>query len=270
MKKYFMLCLLFVSGTMSAQINLNKLEGDLNKAEKVLNTPNTTTPAATTTPNTNTTTPTAQNSGAGLSSLSDADVVQGLKDALSQGATTASKSLNVVDGYYKNAKVKIPFPEDAVHVANELRTLGYGKKVDDFEMTLNRSAEQAAVEAAPIFKNAITSMNFNDAKSILVGSDTAATAYLRKNTFGSLFTTFTPHIQKAIGDNLVTSKWAELTSLYNKLPTTRKKVNTDLVAYTTNKALKGLFILVAEEEGRIRKDPVARTTDILKKVFGSL
>jgi hypothetical protein len=265
MKNYFILCLLFISGTVSAQIDFNKLEGDLNKAEKVLTTPSTTTTSpSTTTTNTNT------QSGAGLSSLTDGEVVQGLKDALAQGATKASQSLNVTDGYYKNLKVKIPFPEDAAHVANELRKLGYGKKVDDFEMTLNRSAEQAAVEAAPIFKNAITAMNFNDAKNILTGSDTAATAYLRKNTFGSLYTTFTPHIQKAMGNNLVTSKWTELTTLYNKLPTTRKKANTDLVAYTTSKALKGLFTLVAEEEGKIRKDPVARTTDILKKVFGSL
>jgi hypothetical protein len=262
MKNYFILCLIFISGTLSAQINLQKLEGDLNKAEKVLTTP-------VTTPTT-TTTNTSSKSGAGLSSLTDGEVIQGLKDALAQGATKASQSLNVTDGYYKNLKVKIPFPEDVKNVATELRSLGFGKKVDAFEQSLNRSAEQAAVEAAPIFKSAITSMNFSDAKSILTGSDTAATAYLRKNTFGALYTTFSPHIKTAIGNNLVASKWTELATIYNKLPTTKKKASTDLVAYTTNKALKGLFILVAEEEGKIRKDPVARTTDILKKVFGSL
>jgi hypothetical protein len=147
--------------------------------------------------------------------------------------------------------------------------MGYGKKVDEFEMLLNRSAEDAAKEAAPIFKNAVTSMSIADAKSILTGADTSATHYLRGSTYGNLFKAFTPHIDKALKARTVTAKWKDLTTIYNKLPTTKQKVNTDLVSFTTHKALKGLFMMVADEEINIRKNPGARTSDILKKVFGA-
>jgi hypothetical protein len=204
-----------------------------------------------------------------ISTLSESDMTNALKEALVQGSSKASKSLNVVDGFYKNPKVKIPFPEDAQMVADQLRKLGYGAKIDEFELTLNRSAEQAAVEAAPIFKKAITGMKIKDAKKILTGSDTAATSYLRAKTYNSLYSTFSPHISKALGDNNVTSKWSEIINIYNKIPLV-KKANPDLVSFTTNKALKGLFVLVAEEEAKIRKNPVHQTTDLLKKVFGGL
>ncbi|MCS6824949.1 MAG: DUF4197 domain-containing protein [Cytophagaceae bacterium] len=215
---------------------------------------------------------TVQNTVSGptkVNQLTEAEIIQGLKEALTKGSNTASAELNRTDGYNKNPRVRIPFPEDAAKIAATLRSMGFGKKVDEFELTLNRSAEQAAKEAAPIFVNAIKQMTFADAKSILTGPDTAATQYLRKTTYNNLYNAFSPHISKALGNNLATQKWTELATIYNKLPTTKEKIQTDLVKFTTHKALKGLFILVADEEMKIRKDPLARTTDILKKVFGA-
>jgi hypothetical protein len=200
--------------------------------------------------------------------LSESDIARGLKEALTVGAKNASSQLNAVDGFNKNMNVRIPFPEDAQRVATKLREMGFGKKVDEFELTLNRAAEQAAKEAAPIFVNAITSMTITDAKNILMGADTSATSYLRTRTSDPLANAFSPHIKKALDATTATKKWTELATLYNKIPLV-KKVETDLVKYTTGKALKGLFTVVAEEEIKIRKDPAARVTDLLKKVFGS-
>lgn len=200
--------------------------------------------------------------------LSESDIASGLKEALNIGAKNASARLNAQDGFNKNAKVRIPFPEDAQRVATKLREMGFGKKVDEFELTLNRAAEQAAREAAPIFVNAITSMTITDAKNILTGSDSSATSYLRTKTSASLTSAFSPHIQKALDATTATRKWKELATLYNRVPLV-KKVETDLVKFTTGKALKGLFTVVAEEELKIRKDPAARVTDLLKRVFGS-
>lgn len=202
------------------------------------------------------------------SAVSETEIINGLKEALTLGSKTASQNLNKLDGFYKNPKVKIPFPEDCQKVATELRKLGYGKKVDEFELTLNRAAEDASKEAATIFANSIKQMTLTDAKNILKGPDTAATGYLRKTTNSSLYSAFAPHITTALNSTTATKKWKEITTLYNKLPMV-KKVDTDLTRYTTNKALKGLFLLVADEETKIRKDPAARVTDLLKKVFGS-
>ncbi|MFL5730350.1 MAG: DUF4197 domain-containing protein [Cytophagaceae bacterium] len=235
-------CFCLLSACASAQIDLNKVKTKV-KTSKVL-----------------------ENKGG--TGLTEAEIIQGLKEALTKGSTNASAVLNKQDGYNLNPKIRIPFPEDAQKVAKTLRDMGYGKKVDEFELTLNRSAEQAAKEAAPIFKSAVTNMSFKDAKSILTGSDSAATVYLKNTTYDSLFTKFSPPIKKALDNTSATSKWTELATIYNKIPLNKHKVETDLVAYTTNKALKGLFITVAEEELKIRKDPMARTSDILKKVFG--
>lgn len=201
--------------------------------------------------------------------LSEEDIAKGLKEALTKGAKMASDSLNKKDGFYGNPLVKIPFPPELTKMESTLRSMGLGKEVDKFILSMNRSAEQAAVEAAPIFTKAITNMNIADAKSILHGSDTSATSYLRKQTYDSLYSKFTPHIKTALDNNLVASQWTYLANAYNKLPTTRTKVNSDIVAFTTGKALKGLFVKVAEEEGKIRHDVNARTSDLLKKVFGS-
>jgi len=201
--------------------------------------------------------------------LSETEIVNGLKEALTQGANKAASTLNQVDGYFANPLVKIPFPQELQHVENTLRQVGYGKKVDEFILAMNRSAEQAAKESVPIFTNAITSMSISDAKGILGGPDTAATHYLRQSTYTQLYTTFYPHIQTALNNNKVAAKWTELATLYNKLPTTRTKIDTDIVSYTTHKGLKGLFVKVAEEEKNIRTNVNARTSDLLKKVFGA-
>ncbi len=201
--------------------------------------------------------------------LSETDIANGLKEALTKGAKIAADSLNKKDGYYGNSLMRIPYPPELAKMESTLRSMGLGGEVDKFVLSLNRSAENAAKESVPIFTNAITNMTFTDAKNILAGSDTAATSYLRKNTYDSLFAVFTPHISKALDNNLVASQWKYLATTYNKLPTTRTKVNTDIVAFTTGRALKGLFTKVAVEEGKIRNDASARTSDLLKKVFGS-
>ncbi len=200
--------------------------------------------------------------------LSEGDIAKGLKEALTVGSKNAASQLNKQDGFLLNPKVRIPFPEDAQRVATKLRQMGFGKKVDQFELTLNRAAEDAAKEAAPIFVNAITSMTITDAKNILTGSDNAATTYLQGKTSDPLAQAFSPHIQKALDATAATRLWGELTTLYNRLPLVQK-VETDLTRYTTTKALKGMFTVVADEELKIRKDPAARVTDLLKRVFGS-
>jgi hypothetical protein len=214
-------------------------------------------------------TPSVLSNGTGSGTgLTESEIIEGLKEALTKGSGNASATLNKLDGFNANPKIRIPFPPEAQKVAKTLRDIGYGKKVDEFELTLNRSAEQAAKEAAPIFKMAVKNMSFKDAKNILTGSDSAATVYLKNTTYDSLYTKFSPPVKKALDNTSATSKWTELATLYNKMPTTKNKVQTDLVAYTTHKALKGLFVTVAAEELKIRKDPMARTSDILKKVFG--
>jgi hypothetical protein len=246
MKKVFLALtyISFLSTIACAQIDLSKVKIPKGKVSKIL---------------------TQETTGTGLT---EGEIIQGLKEALTKGSGNAAELLNKQDGYNLNPKIRIPFPPDAQKVAKTLRDIGYGKKVDEFELTLNRSAEQAAKESAPIFKMAVKNMSFTDAKSILTGSDSAATVYLKNTTYDSLYTKFAPPVKTALDNTSATSKWTELASLYNKLPTTRHKVETDLVAYTTNRALKGLFVTVAEEELKIRKDPMAQTTDILKKVFG--
>jgi hypothetical protein len=204
---------------------------------------------------------------AGVKGLSEGEIAAGLKEALTVGATNASSLLNQVDGFNGNQLIRIPFPEDVEVVATKLRQMGFGKKVDEFEVTLNRAAEQAAKEAAPIFVSAIKGMSITDAKNILTGADNAATVYLQSKTNQQLYDAFIPHVTTALNSTSATARWEELTTLYNKVPLV-KKVDTDLGRYTTNKALNGLFTVVANEELKIRKDPAARVNDILKKVFG--
>lgn len=202
----------------------------------------------------------------GGAALSESEIANGLKEALKIGSQNASSQLNKLDGFNKNLKVRIPFPPDAQRVATELRKWGFGKKVDEFETTLNRSAEQASKEAANIFVGAVSSMTITDAKNILQGKNDAATSFLRQKTSSQLTSAFRPHIEKALQGTLATKKWRELTALYNKIPMV-KPVNTDLIAYTNERALLGMFTIVADEELKIRQDPAARVTDLLRRVF---
>lgn len=200
--------------------------------------------------------------------LTESEIAEGLKEALKVGSNNASNQLSALDGFNKNSLIRIPFPKDAQIVADKLRQMGFGKKVDEFELTLNRAAEKASKDAANIFVNAITSMTITDAKNILQGSNNAATTYLKTKTSDQLKAAFRPHIETALNSTYATSKWKELTSLYNKIPMV-KPVNTDLVGYTNDKAIFGMFTVVEQEETKIRQDPAARVNDILKKVFGN-
>jgi len=201
--------------------------------------------------------------------LSKEDVVAGLKEALSVGAKNSSEKLSNIDGFFANAAIKVLMPEEARKAESTLRNLGMGSLVDKAILSMNRAAEEASKSAAPIFVDAIKSMSIQDAFGILKGDDSAATTYLRGKTTASLTTAFRPVIETALQNTNATKYWKDVFETYNRLPTTINKVNSDLSGYVTEKALTGLFYQVALEEQKIRKDPAARVTDILKKVFGS-
>lgn len=200
--------------------------------------------------------------------LSNQDVIDGLKQALTIGGQNASGSASKLDGYFKNPSIKIPFPPETKNMESKLRSLGMSKQVDEFVMTINRAAEEAAKQAAPIFTDAVKSMTITDGMNILKGKDTAATNYLRQKTSVALHAKFKPVIKAATQKVNVTQYWNPLATTYNKIPFV-DRVNPDLDEYITQKALTGLFFLISQEEIKIRKDPAARVTDLLKKVFGS-
>jgi hypothetical protein len=204
----------------------------------------------------------------GKSSLSSDDIVAGLKEALSRGAQQSADKLSAVDGFFKDAVVKILLPPEAAKVEKTLRSAGFGKQVDDAILSLNRAAEDASKSAAPIFLNAIKNMTVQDGLGILKGADTAATSYLRKATSQQLIASFRPVIDTSLQKTGATKYWKTIFETYNKLPTTFNKVNPDLSSYATLKALDGVFYYVAVEEKNIRKNPAAQVDDLLKKVFG--
>ncbi|MFI5153379.1 MAG: DUF4197 domain-containing protein [Chitinophagales bacterium] len=206
--------------------------------------------------------------GGSGSSLSTDEIVGGLKEALSLGAKKSADKLSVVDGFFKDAAVKILLPEQAQKVEKTLRNLGMGKMVDDAILSVNRAAEDAAKSAAPIFVDAVKKMSIQDAVGILKGTDTAATHYLKKTTTPDLTKSFKPVIDSSLQKTDATKYWKTVFETYNNLPTTFKKVDTDLSSYVTQKAMDGIFYYVAIEEKKIRKDPAAQVTDLLKKVFG--
>lgn len=201
--------------------------------------------------------------------LTNEEVVAGLKEALSVGARNSSDKLSAVDGFFANAVIKVLMPEEAKKVESTLRNVGLGNMVDKAILSMNRAAEEASKSAAPIFVDAIKSMSIQDAFGILRGSDSAATVYLKGRTTASLTNAFRPVIESALQKTNATRYWKDVFETYNKLPTTFNKVNPDLSGYVTDKALTGLFWQVALEEQKIRKDPAARVTEILRKVFGS-
>ena len=198
--------------------------------------------------------------------LSTEEVAQGLKEALTKGASKGSDVVSQVDGYFKNAEIKIPFPPEVKFVEDKLRMLGMGSQVDKFVLTLNRGAEDAAKQAKPIFVDAIKAMTIQDAWSILKGQQDAATQYLRKTTTDQLKVKFKPVIQASLSKVSATKYYGELVGEYNKIPFV-EKVNPNLDDYTTERAIEGLFLMIAKEEKNIRQDPLARTSDLLKKVF---
>ncbi|SKA05845.1 DUF4197 domain-containing protein [Sediminibacterium ginsengisoli] len=202
-------------------------------------------------------------SGAGLS---NDDIVAGLKEALAVGTQKGTALLSKPDGFFANAALKILLPPEAQKVESTLRKIGLGSQVDEAILSMNRAAEDACKSAAPIFTSAIKQMSFQDALGILKGSDSAATVYLKGKTTPQLTEAFRPVIESSLAKVNATKYWNTLITTYNKV--SLQKINPDLSAYVTERALSGIFSQLASEEKHIRKDPVARTTDILKKVFG--
>ena len=201
-------------------------------------------------------------------SVTTDEVAQGLKQALTNGVSKGSDLVSQVDGYFKNPEIKIPFPPEVKQVETRLRQIGLGNEVDNFVLTLNRGAEDAAKEAKPIFVEAVRQMTIQDAWAILKGEQDAATKYLKKSTSALLKEKFKPIIQNSLNKVNATKYYGDLVNSYNKIPLVQK-VNPDLDDYATDKAIDGLFVMIAKEEKNIRENPLARTTELLKKVFGS-
>ena len=199
--------------------------------------------------------------------LTTEEVAAGLKEALTNGISKGSDQVSQLDGYFKNPEIKIPFPPDVKKVEKTLRDIGLGNEVDKFVLTLNRGAEDAAKEAKPIFVSAIKSMTIQDAWAILKGEDNAATEYLKKTTSLQLKEAFKPIIKNSLNKVNATKYYGDLVTRYNKIPMV-DKVNPNLDDYATDRAIEGLFVMIAKEEKNIRKDPLSRTTELLKKVFG--
>jgi len=208
-------------------------------------------------------------SGTNLSNLSNTDIVAGLREALTIGAKNSSQRLNTVNGFFGNAVIKVLMPPEAKKVETTLRTVGMGAKVDEAILSMNRAAEDAAGKAAPIFIDAIRNISIQDGVSILRGGNGAATSFLRQRTTAALTQAFRPVIENSLNKVGATKIWGTVFTNYNRLPTTYNKINPDLAAYVTERALNGLFVQIADEENKIRTNPAARVTDILQKVFGA-
>ena len=198
--------------------------------------------------------------------LTTSEVGEGLKEALIKGISNGSDLASKVDGYFKNPDIKIPFPPEVKKVEDKLRQLGLSSEVDRFVMTLNRGAEEAAKEAKSIFISAIKSMTIQDAWAILGGESDAATQYLKRTTSLQLREKFKPAIQNALNKVNATKYYGDIVNTYNQIPFVQD-VNPDLNEYATEKAMEGLFVLIAREEKAIRQDPAARTTELLRRVF---
>lgn len=204
----------------------------------------------------------------GSTGLSDGTIVEGLVEALKVGSNNAITSVSLTDGYLGNDLIKIQLPENIQQIESIIRLTGYGDNLDAFVVSMNRAAEKAAPEAKALFMDAIKGMTFTDARRILKGRDNEATLYFREKTEAKLFTVFEPVVDSTLAEVGVTREYQELEKILTTLPI--KELNEfKLNEYVTGKALDGLFEVVAQEEKKIRENPEARVSDILKKVFGS-
>lgn len=201
--------------------------------------------------------------------ITEAEAGEGIKEALSQGLVNAVLRLNKEDGFFKDALYKILLPPDAVKIEKTLRNLGMNNMVDKAILQINRAAEDAAGHAKPIFADAIKSMTIKDAIGLVKNGDTSATHFFRVKTTDKLVAAFSPVIKNSLDKLDATKFYADMINAYNGLPTTFKKLNPDLPGHVTTKAVFALFDLVAIEERNIRQNVAARTTDLLKKVFGA-
>ena len=201
--------------------------------------------------------------------ITEAEAADGIKEALSQGLAGAVLKLNKEDGFFKDAFYKILIPEDARKIENTLRDIGLGSMVDKAILQINRGAEDAAGYAKPIFVNAIKNMSIQDAIGLVRNGDTSATHFFREKTTEQLIAAFTPVIRSSLDKVNATKYYGDMVNKYNSIPLV-KKINPDLTGYVTMKATNALFDLVAKEEKNIRSNFAARTTDLLKKVFGGI
>ena len=238
MKNILIICLLLLSTTSNAQI----LKGLLKKATTLV---------------------TENKQG-----LSQDDIANGLKEALTIGADKGCVNLSKPDGFFKNAALKILMPPEAQKIENTIRSIGLNQLADDFILSLNRAAEDACNTAAPIFVKAIKDITISDGINILRGNDTAATNYLRTKTQTELVASFSPIIKTSLDKVEATKNWEKIITVYNKIPLVNKKINPDLTAYVAEKSISGIYTEIASQEKEIRSNPMARTTALLKSVFG--
>ncbi len=204
-----------------------------------------------------------------LGGLSESDIVEGLKEALSKGTKSAVSLLGREDGFLANPKVKIPMPKTLRKVEKGLRKIGKDELADDFVMTMNRAAEKAVPEAASVFADSVKNMSIQDAKSILKGDDDAATQYFRENSGEKLKERFLPIVKQATSQTGLTSNYKKMVDKLGMFSSFIDTDSLDLDNYVADKAMDGLFTIVAEEEKKIRENPLERSTELLKKVFGS-
>jgi uncharacterized protein YceK len=202
--------------------------------------------------------------------VSEAEAGDGIKEALGQGLVKAVLKLNKEDGFFKDALYKVLLPPDAKKIENTLRDLGMGKMVDKAILAINRAAEDAAGAAKPIFVDAIKNMTISDAIGLIRNGDTSATHFFREKTTDRLIAAFMPVIKSSLDKVDATKYYSDIVNTYNNFPTTLKKINPDLPSFVTSKATDALFDMVAKEELNIRQNITARTTDLLRKVFGGL
>ncbi|MBF6608651.1 MAG: DUF4197 domain-containing protein [Flavobacterium sp.] len=201
-----------------------------------------------------------------LGTISNADIAAGLKEALNNGIKKEVTKLTATDGFYKNEAVKILLPAELQKVDQTLRSIGLSSLADEGLKVLNRAAEDAVKEATPIFVDAVTKMSFTDARNILMGNETSATTYLQNSTSAALYSKFNPVVKNSFSKVGADKVWANIITRYNQVPMV-KDVNPDLSDYVTNKAMEGVFKMVAVEEVQIRNDINARTSDLLRRVF---
>jgi hypothetical protein len=205
---------------------------------------------------------------AGTKGITETEAADGIREALIKGTGESVKYVSALNGFWGNPEIRIPFPQEAKDMETKLRAIGLGKKVDEFNESMNRAAEKAAQDATPIFVAAIKGMTVKDAINIVKGQSNAATSYLQNKTTPELKIKFQPVIKTSLDNVSATKYWSNLVTTYNKIPLVRK-MNPNLEEYVTDKAVSGLFIMIAREEAKIRKDPAARTSELLKKVFGN-
>jgi nitrogen regulatory protein PII len=204
----------------------------------------------------------------GTSGLTEKDAVEGIKEALIKGTDGSVNLVSKLNGYFSNPEIKIPFPPEAREIESKLRAIGMGSQVDEVILSVNRAAEDAAKSAGSIFVTAIKNMTVSDAIQIVKGQNDAATRYLAKTTTPELKARFSPVIKASLDKVNATRLWEDLIKAYNQIPFVSKQ-NPNLTEYVTDKAISGLFVMIAKEELKIRQNPAARTTELLKKVFGN-